>query len=114
MIKTTPQNLLEGLLHLERNDSAYPEWLAAPIIKNGSQTIQDYFSLTDGIGGSYLEQKIWSILGLPNTSRLYEYYKAIKSLSHRIIKFASGLWLIHHQHSKNSKRHAQKLVSESD
>jgi hypothetical protein len=43
---------------LERNETLYRERLQAPVLRNGSQTVRDYFSLTERLGGGYLQEKI--------------------------------------------------------
>ena len=56
---------LEELVSLEQNNATkYYERLAAPILANGNQTIRDYFSLADDIGGGHLKQRIRTMLGL--------------------------------------------------
>jgi hypothetical protein len=57
---------LDEIKYLEKNSTAYYERLSAPILANGNQTLRDYFSLTDDIGGGHLKKRIRSMLGLPN------------------------------------------------
>jgi hypothetical protein len=61
-----PGKTLEEIMYLEKNSTAYHERLSAPILANGNQTIREYFSLTDGVGGGHLKHRIRSMLGLPN------------------------------------------------
>jgi hypothetical protein len=61
-----PGKTLEEIMYLEKNSTAYYERLAAPILANGNQTVRDYFSLTDDIGGGHLKHRIRSMLGLRN------------------------------------------------
>jgi hypothetical protein len=61
-----PGKTLEEIMYLEKNSTAYHERLSAPILANGNQTIREYFSLTDDIGGGHMKHRIRSMLGLPN------------------------------------------------
>jgi hypothetical protein len=65
-----PGKTLEEIIYLEQNSTAYQERLSAPILANGNQTIRDYFSLTDAIGGGHLKQRIRSMLGLSAAVRI--------------------------------------------
>ena len=61
-----PAETLNEIRYLEQNETAYRERLAAPILRNGSQTIDDFFSLSDEIGNGSLKRKIRKMLDLPN------------------------------------------------
>jgi hypothetical protein len=61
-----PTETLNEIRYLERNKTAYQERLAAPILRNGSQTIDDLFSLSDEIGNGSLKLKIRKMLDLPD------------------------------------------------
>ena len=55
---------IEQLRFLEENYTAYHEMLAQPILKNGNQTINEYFSLSDRIGDGSLKWKIRAMMGI--------------------------------------------------
>ena len=59
-----PELTLQEIQYLESNETAYQERLKVPILRNGSQTIQDYFSLGDDLGGGKLKNDIRRLLGL--------------------------------------------------
>jgi hypothetical protein len=61
-----PTETLNEIRYLESNETAYRERLAAPILRNGSQTIDDFFSLSDDIGSGSLKRKIRKMLDLPD------------------------------------------------
>ncbi|KAL9178441.1 hypothetical protein ACHAXT_003771 [Thalassiosira profunda] len=53
-----PQPALDRIAYLETNRTAYAEVLAQPILADGEQTLQDYFSFIDDVGGGKLRQQI--------------------------------------------------------
>lgn len=53
-----PQPALQRISHLEKNQTAYMAVFSQPILKNGLQTLEKYFSLTDDVGGGKLKQRI--------------------------------------------------------
>lgn len=61
-----PIETLNEIRYLERNETAYRERLGAPILRNGSQTINDFFSLGDDIGDGSLKRNIRKMLDLPD------------------------------------------------
>ena len=54
---------LEQIQYLEQNQSAYQEMLDQPILANGTDTIERYFSLRDDVGGGKLIRRIREMLG---------------------------------------------------
>ena len=61
-----PHTIIRELSYLQQNHSAYLERINAPILANGSDTIQKYFSLADDIGAGHLKRQNRSMMGLPN------------------------------------------------
>ena len=57
-----PQPALDRIAYLEKNRTAYLEVISQPILKDGEQTLEKYFSLSDEIGGGKLKQRIRAIL----------------------------------------------------
>jgi len=61
-----PEPALEQLRHLSRNETAYQDMLHhQPILAHGEQTVREYFSVSDSIGGGYLKAKLRTTMGLP-------------------------------------------------
>jgi hypothetical protein len=61
-----PMPALEKLQMLVSNETAYQEMLHQQLIlANGDQTVHDYFSVSDRIGGGYLKNKLRRTMGLP-------------------------------------------------
>jgi len=60
---TNPRPALERIAYLEKNRTAYDLMLKAPILANGSQTIEKYFSWSDEVGGGQLKWKVRQLLG---------------------------------------------------
>jgi hypothetical protein len=58
-----PQPALDRIMYLEKNETAYDEIQNEPILANGDQTIEDYFSLRDDVGGGKLKKRIRNMLG---------------------------------------------------
>jgi hypothetical protein len=58
-----PQQSLDRIMYLEKNQTAYDEMLNEPILANGEQTIEDYFSFRDEVGGGKLKKRIRNMLG---------------------------------------------------
>jgi hypothetical protein len=58
-----PQPALDRIIYLEKNQTAYDEVLNEPILANGDQTIEDYFSFRDDVGGGKLKKRIRNMLG---------------------------------------------------
>jgi hypothetical protein len=58
-----PAPSLERIAFLESNRTAYDEMLKEPILANGTQTIEEYFSWTDEVGGGQLKWRIRWLLG---------------------------------------------------
>jgi hypothetical protein len=58
-----PQPALDRIMYLEKNQTAYDEVLNEPILANGKQTIEDYFSFRDDVGGGKLKKRIRNMLG---------------------------------------------------
>jgi len=60
---TNPQPALDRIAYLESNSTAYDEVLTEPILKNGVETQEKYFSFRDGIGGGKLKKRIRNMMG---------------------------------------------------
>jgi hypothetical protein len=60
-----PQPALDEIQYLQQNDTAYKERMNAPILRNGAQTIDEFFSISDDLGNGTLKRKIRTMLGLP-------------------------------------------------
>jgi hypothetical protein len=58
-----PQPALDRIIYLEKNQTAYDEIQNEPILANGYQTIEDYFSFRDDVGGGKLKKRIRNMLG---------------------------------------------------
>jgi hypothetical protein len=58
-----PQPALDRIAYLEKNQTAYDEVRSEPILANGDQTIEDYFSFRDDVGGGKLKKRIRNMLG---------------------------------------------------
>ena len=59
-----PQSALNEIEYLQRNDTAYKERMDAPILRNGTETVDEFFSLSDAVGNGTLKRKIRTMLGL--------------------------------------------------
>ena len=59
-----PQPALKELEYLFHNETAYQERMHRPILRNGSETLERFFSVTDGLGGGVLKQRIREMIGL--------------------------------------------------
>lgn len=57
-----PQPALDRIAYLETNRTAYAEVLAQPILVNGERTLEEYFSLSDDVGGGKLKKRIWDMV----------------------------------------------------
>ena len=55
---------LRLLEHLYNNKTAYRERMQRPILRNGNETIEKFFSLTDELGGGALKRRVRKMLGL--------------------------------------------------
>jgi Glycosyltransferase family 10 (fucosyltransferase) C-term len=60
-----PLPALKQLQELHTNQTAYHEMLQQPIMAHGNQTVRDYFSVSDQIGGGYLKAKLRKVMGVP-------------------------------------------------
>jgi hypothetical protein len=58
-----PQPALDRIIYLEKKQTAYDEVLNEPILANGDQTIEDYFSFQDEVGGGKLKKRLRNMLG---------------------------------------------------
>ena len=56
------QPALNEFAHLQRKDTAYQERMDTPILRNGAQTIEEFFSLADDLGNGTLKPKIRTML----------------------------------------------------
>jgi hypothetical protein len=61
---SNPQPALEKIRYLERNRTAYDWVMDQPILRDGNQTIETYFSFSDTVGSGKLKQRIRSKLEL--------------------------------------------------
>merc|ERR1711988_320325 len=59
----------DRIAYLEKNRTAYLEVISQPILKDGEQTLEKYFSLSDEIGGGKLKQRIRDMLLGPNVNK---------------------------------------------
>ena len=60
-----PEPALQQVVYLESNQTAYEEMLTSqPILANGEETIREYFSYRDDLGGGVLKQRIRSFVGI--------------------------------------------------
>jgi len=59
-----PEGALEIVRYLENNETAYNEVMSEPILANGGDTIEEYFSMSDSIGGGKLKSKIRKLMEL--------------------------------------------------
>ncbi len=78
-----PQPALDRIRYLEMNLTAYAEVVARPILANGEQTLEEYFSLSDDVGGGKLKQRIRDMVvgsGAPESHTKLQYGEA-KSIS---------------------------------
>jgi hypothetical protein len=65
-----PHVALDRLRYLENNFTAYLQMLHVPILKNGTQTINDYFSIYPNIGNGQLNHRIrTTMMGLPSLQK---------------------------------------------
>jgi hypothetical protein len=58
-----PVPALKEIRHLNRHPGAYQRKQEQPILRNGSRTVEDFFSLADSIGRGQLKGRIRSMLG---------------------------------------------------
>ena len=61
---TQPQHALEQILELRRNPEAYEAMISQPILADGKQTVEDYSSFSDNLGGGKLKREIRAMLGM--------------------------------------------------
>ena len=54
----SPEAALAQIRRLEANRSAWSEMVARPVLKEGERTLQEYFSVTDRVGGGVLKARI--------------------------------------------------------
>ena len=59
-----PQQALNQIRFYEQNPSEYERMLNEPILANGLETIQKYFSWDESIGDGLLKTRIRSMMGL--------------------------------------------------
>ena len=59
-----PQRSLQVLHYLYTNQTAFQQRMNQPILRNGTDTIQRYFSLTDDVGQGHLKRRIRTMMGL--------------------------------------------------
>jgi hypothetical protein len=59
-----PQPTLDRIRYLERNHDDYVRMLHVPVLKNGTQTVNDYFSLYPNVGNGQLNRKIRAMMGI--------------------------------------------------
>ena len=57
-----PQGALDRIAHLEANRTAYADVVARPILADGQRTLEEYFSLSDRIGGGKLKRRVLRML----------------------------------------------------
>ena len=59
-----PQPALQLLEQLYMNETAYQQRMHHPILRNGNETMESYFSITDKLGGGKLKRRIRQMMGL--------------------------------------------------
>jgi hypothetical protein len=59
-----PQYALEQIREHYRNPKAYEAMISQPILAHGNQTVEDYFSFSDNVGGGKLKREIRAMMGL--------------------------------------------------
>lgn len=64
-----PSEAIEQIRHLEENKTAYLEMWSRPVLANGNETLEAFFSLTDDIGRGRLKQRIRQAMGLEFIAR---------------------------------------------
>ena len=62
MMLITPEAAIKQVKYLNQNQTAYDKVMKEPILANGNQTIEDYFSLKDDIGGGKLKNWIQTMI----------------------------------------------------
>lgn len=58
-----PKEAINQILRLESDPQAYQEMAQQPVFANGWETVEEYFSLSDSIGGGKLRERIMDMLG---------------------------------------------------
>jgi hypothetical protein len=58
-----PQPAIDRVAYLETNGTAYDEILTQPVLANGNETIDKYFSMSDEIGNGSLKRRIRQMVG---------------------------------------------------
>jgi hypothetical protein len=53
-----PQSAIQQIQSLEGNPALYQQMLSRPILRDGENTIAQYFSFSDNIGGGKLKERI--------------------------------------------------------
>ena len=77
-----PKLALNTVAYLEGNHSAYMEMRAQPILKDGKNTLRDFFSLNYSIGDGMLRQKILNLIQSLNVTADNSSYKKVPSIIH--------------------------------
>lgn len=65
---SNPQPALDQVKSMEENKLLYEQMLEEPIVANGEDTIQNYFSFDDTIGNGLLKKKLRGIFGITDTN----------------------------------------------
>ena len=60
-----PDQALDLIQHLESNQTEYERRLSAPVLKNGADTVETYFSFLPTLGRGTLNKSIRNMMGLP-------------------------------------------------
>ena len=68
---SNPQPALNLLQQLYTNETAYQERMQKPILRQGQQTIEQYFSITDKLGNGSLKGRVRQMMGLSQTKVKY-------------------------------------------
>lgn len=61
-----PRPAIDKVAYLEANGIAYDEILTQPVLANGNETVDKYFSLSDEIGHGTLKRRIRQMVGIPD------------------------------------------------
>ena len=60
----SPQEALARIAYLESHPDAYNTMMKQPVFAHGDDTIREYFSFSEDVGGGYLKNKMREMLGI--------------------------------------------------
>jgi hypothetical protein len=64
----SPQEALDLIANLNKDDQLYDAMLSEPILANGEQTIQDHFSFGEDVGEGRLKERMRKLVGLDSVT----------------------------------------------